>query len=150
VMILTLQSSTFLFYVVTYHFHLRMVCTSPSWFDTQENDLRMRTFQNEANYLQKSWCCRVIMNFVSSHHFANSTVVIMTLFAIKNYHWHICWMTWFIKFVRLSFPYWFWLRGTWSYLCICRRSVLPYTRFCTCPLDYNCVLHILNFTILYL
>jgi hypothetical protein len=27
---LTLQSSTFLFYVVTYHFHLFMVCTSPN------------------------------------------------------------------------------------------------------------------------
>jgi hypothetical protein len=24
------------------------------------------------------------------------------------------------------------LRGTWSYLRICRRSVLPYTRFCNC------------------
>ena len=30
VMILTLQSSTFLFYVVTYHFRLHMVCMSPS------------------------------------------------------------------------------------------------------------------------
>ena len=30
VMILTLQLSTFLFYVVTYHFHLLMVCMSPS------------------------------------------------------------------------------------------------------------------------
>ena len=29
-MILTLQSSTFLFYVVTYHFRLLMVCISPS------------------------------------------------------------------------------------------------------------------------
>jgi hypothetical protein len=64
VMILTLQSSTFPFYVVTYHFHLLMVCTSPSWFDTQEHVLRMRTFQNEANYLQKSWCCKVIMILV--------------------------------------------------------------------------------------
>jgi hypothetical protein len=31
VMILTLQLSTFLFYVVTYHFHLLMVCMSSSW-----------------------------------------------------------------------------------------------------------------------
>jgi hypothetical protein len=30
VMILTLQLSTFSFYVVTYHFHLLMVCMSPS------------------------------------------------------------------------------------------------------------------------
>jgi ribosomal protein L37AE/L43A len=41
------------------------------------------------------------------------------------------------------------LRGTWSYLGICRRSVLPYTRFCNCLLDYDCVLHIVNFAILY-
>jgi hypothetical protein len=26
------------------------------------------------------------------------------------------------------------LRVTWSYLRICRRSVLPYTRFCNCLL----------------
>jgi hypothetical protein len=84
----------------------------------------------------------------------------MTLFSITNYHWHICWMTCFIQFVRLSFPYWvddgwsripdFWLkaarrvwavsrgylllRGTGSYLCICRKSVMPYTRFCNCLL----------------
>jgi hypothetical protein len=43
---LTLQSSTFLFYVVTYHFHLLMVCTSPSWFDTQAHVLRMRKWGN--------------------------------------------------------------------------------------------------------
>jgi hypothetical protein len=35
------------------HFHLLMVCTSPSWFDTQEHVLRMETFQNVAN-LQKN------------------------------------------------------------------------------------------------
>jgi hypothetical protein len=40
--------------------------------------------------------------------------------------------------------------GTWSYLRICRRSLLPYTRFCNCLLDYDCVLHIVNFAILYL
>jgi hypothetical protein len=64
VMILTSQSSTFLFYVVTYHFHLLMVCISPSWFETQEHILPTRTFQNEANCLQKSWCCKVVMNLV--------------------------------------------------------------------------------------
>jgi hypothetical protein len=64
VMILTLQLSTFLFYVVTYHFHLFTVCMSPSWFYTQEHVLRMRTFQNEADYLPISWCCKVIMNLV--------------------------------------------------------------------------------------
>jgi hypothetical protein len=41
-------------------------------------------------------------------------------------------------------------RGTWSYLRICQRSVLPYTRFCNCLLDYDCVLHIVNFAMLYL
>jgi hypothetical protein len=41
------------------------------------------------------------------------------------------------------------LRGTWSYLRICRRSVLPYTRFCNCFLDYDYVWHIANFAILY-
>jgi hypothetical protein len=44
VMILTLQSSTFLFYVVIYHLHLFMECISPSWFDMQELVLRVRNF----------------------------------------------------------------------------------------------------------
>jgi hypothetical protein len=39
-MVLNLQSSTFLFYVVIYHCHLLMVCISPSWFDTQEHVLK--------------------------------------------------------------------------------------------------------------
>jgi hypothetical protein len=47
VMILTLQSLTFPFCLVIYHFHLLMVWISLSWF---EPALRMRTFQNEANY----------------------------------------------------------------------------------------------------
>jgi hypothetical protein len=42
------------------------------------------------------------------------------------------------------------LRGTWSYLRICRRSVLPYTRNCNCLLDYDCVLHIVNFASVYI
>jgi hypothetical protein len=41
------------------------------------------------------------------------------------------------------------LLGTWSYLRICRRSVLPCTRFCNCFFDYGYVLHIVNFDILY-
>jgi hypothetical protein len=41
------------------------------------------------------------------------------------------------------------LRGTWSYLCIFRRSVLPYSRFCNCLLDYGYILHIANFSVLY-
>jgi hypothetical protein len=42
------------------------------------------------------------------------------------------------------------LCGTRSHLRIRRRSVLPYTRFCNCLLDYNCVIHIVNFAILYI
>jgi hypothetical protein len=108
-------SSTFLFYVVIYHFQRLMVCISPRWVDTQEPVLRMRTFQNEAYYWQKSWCCRVIMNFVKKYCFTNSTVAIITLFAITIYHWLICWMICFILFVTLLFPYWLWQR------------VIPYT-----------------------
>jgi hypothetical protein len=53
VMILTLQSSTFLFYVVSYLLHLFMVCISPSWFDMQEHVLRMRTFSKRGKQLTK-------------------------------------------------------------------------------------------------
>jgi hypothetical protein len=42
------------------------------------------------------------------------------------------------------------LLGTWSCLCISRGSVLPYTRFCNCLLDYDFVLHIVNFAISYI
>jgi hypothetical protein len=42
------------------------------------------------------------------------------------------------------------LRDSWSYLCICRRSVLPYTRFCNCLFNYDCVLYMVNFAILYI
>jgi hypothetical protein len=39
------------------------------------------------------------------------------------------------------------LCGPWSYLCNCRRSVLPYTQFCNCLLNYDYVLHVVNFVI---
>jgi hypothetical protein len=39
--------------------------------------------------------------------------------------------------------------GTYSYRCICRRSVLPYTWFCFCLCDYDHVLHIVYLAILY-
>jgi hypothetical protein len=42
-------------FAVIYHFHLLMVCISPSWFDTPEHVLCTRTFQNEENYWQISW-----------------------------------------------------------------------------------------------
>jgi hypothetical protein len=94
---------------------------------------------------------------------------------VTNYHWPICWMICVIQFVRLSFHtalrtdnpvhlistederrVWpvnrgsLLLLGTWSYLRICQRSVLPYTRICNCLLDYDYVLHIFNFAILYI
>jgi hypothetical protein len=54
----------FLFYGVIYHIHLLMVRISLSWFGMQEHVLRKRNFQSEANYWQKRWSCRVIMNLV--------------------------------------------------------------------------------------
>jgi hypothetical protein len=39
---------------------------------------------------------------------------------------------------------------TYMYLCICRGYVLPYTRFCNCLLDYDYVLHNVNFAISYM
>jgi hypothetical protein len=42
------------------------------------------------------------------------------------------------------------LLGTWSYLRISRRFVLPYTRFCNCLFDYDYVLHIVSFAIMYI
>jgi hypothetical protein len=41
------------------------------------------------------------------------------------------------------------IRRPGSYICICWRYMLPYTRFCNCPLDYHYMLHIINFAILY-
>jgi hypothetical protein len=74
-------------------------------------------------------------------------------------------------FVYMVWIYWFWLLifafemwltagdqstrdayfsyAPWSYLCICRESVLPYTQFCICFLDYDCVWHIINFAVKY-
>jgi hypothetical protein len=49
----------FLFYEVICHFHLFIVCTFPSWFDTQDHLLGMITFQRETNYWQKNWCSRL-------------------------------------------------------------------------------------------
>jgi hypothetical protein len=44
------------------------------------------------------------------------------------------------------------LHSALSFLCICRWSVLPHTRFCICFLDYDYmyVWHIVNFAISYL
>jgi hypothetical protein len=83
VIILTLQSSTFLFYVVTYHFRLLYLISTKG---------------ARRVWPVSRWCLLLL--------------------------------------------------GTWSYLRICRRSVLPYTRFCNCLWDYNYVSHI-NFAIFY-
>jgi hypothetical protein len=77
----------------------------------------MKTFQNKANHWKLSWCCRVMMNLVESHYLANSTIVMITLFAFTNYHWSIWGMVCFILFLWLSFPYWLW------------RRVIPFTCF---------------------
>jgi hypothetical protein len=99
------------------------------------------------------------------------------MFAITNYHWLICWMVCFIVFVRLE-GFFFILAlttGNPVYLIPtkvysgCDRSaedayssnhlilpshlsevMLPYTRFRICPLDYDYILHIVRFVILYI
>ena len=135
----------------------------------------MKTFPNEADYLQISWCCKVIMILVWNHHFANSTVVIMTLFAITNYHWPICLVICFIQFVRLSYPYtghddglsripnfdWGRTAGVtgqqrmlthpWHLILPSHLSEVHVALYSiwNCLLDYDYVLHIVNFAILY-
>jgi hypothetical protein len=108
------------------------------------------TFQNEPNYWQKSWCCRIVMNLVSTHHFANSTVPVMTLSPIIITGLYA---EWFVSYSLLDCRFhtsWLWrrvistkgarqvwsvsrgyllLRGTLSYLCIYRGSMLLYTGF---------------------
>jgi hypothetical protein len=58
----------------------------------------------------------------------------MTLTAITNYHWPICWMTCFILCLRLSFPYWFWRQivPNFEYLISIKgaRRVWPVRRGC--------------------
>jgi hypothetical protein len=96
----------------TYWHQVFTQCISPSWFDTEEYALRIVTFQSALNHWQQRWWCRVITNLVlKSNHFANSMVVILTMCAIKNYHWpiYLDWMICFICFVRLLYLYWFFL-----------------------------------------
>jgi hypothetical protein len=57
---LSLQSSTFLFYVVIYYFHLLMVCISPSWFRYPWAYYAYENFWKQGQLLTKHWCCRVI------------------------------------------------------------------------------------------
>jgi hypothetical protein len=100
VMILTLQSSVFIFFAVIHHFHLLMVCISHSWFDTQEQVLCMRTLQNETIYWQK-WL--MLQGYNESRlkssfrkFYGRSNYTLFMLFVITNYHWPICWMICFI------------------------------------------------------
>jgi hypothetical protein len=93
-----------------------VVCVSYSWFGAQsERVLREGIFRGEADGLQVSWCCGIVVGLVWGRHFANSMVAVVTLFAIASYHWPMCWMVCFVRFVRLSFPCWLW------------RRVIPYT-----------------------
>jgi hypothetical protein len=96
------------------------------------------------------------------------TSVVLTILLHLHYYTHWFWLrivpfTWF-GHTDFDYRYLKWgsrrvwpvsrgcllLLSTWSYLCICRRSVLPYTRFCNCLLDYGYVLHIVNSATLYL
>jgi hypothetical protein len=99
---------------------------------------------------------------------------IMTLFAITNYHCPTFWMMCFVQFIndipilvlttcnplyliltKGSRRVWpvsrgcLLLLGTWSYLSICRRSVLPYTRF-VIAFWIMVTFYIVNFAILYI
>jgi hypothetical protein len=53
-------------------------------------------------------------------------------------YWYLKWGSWRVWPVSRGCLL---LRGNWSYLRTYRRSMLPYTRFCNCLLDYEYVLH---------
>jgi hypothetical protein len=94
------------------------MCTSPSWFITQDHVLSMRTFLKQGQlYKEKSWYWRIIINLVWIFNFVHSTVAIMTLFETTSYHWVVLWMICFIPFLKSRFPYWIW------------QQVSPYTKF---------------------
>jgi hypothetical protein len=87
VMILTLQSSYFLFNAVIYHFRLLMLCIF-----SNRTCFAYEDFSKRDKQLTNSWWCKVIMNLVLSHHFANSTVILMTLFATGPYTHTLCYL----------------------------------------------------------
>ena len=142
VMTLTLQSSTFLFYVVMYHYHLLMVCMTLSWFDTQGH--AMRTLKRGQLLTKKLMLQGYNESRLKSSFRKFYGRFIMILFVITNYHLVICWLICFIAFVRLSFSYSIYpvyyvsttvSRRVWpvSRGCLLLHdtwSVLPYTRFC--------------------
>jgi hypothetical protein len=172
VMILTLQSSTFLiFYVLTYHFHLLIVCISPSWFDTAcfayddfSNRGKLLTkklmLQGYIKSRLKSSFCKFYGRYndlfcdfkLSLAHMLNDLFhtlckTVMSILALTTGNPVYIISTEGARRMWPVFKGCLLLRGTWSYLRICRGSVLPYTRFCNCLLhyDYMYVLHIVNF-----
>jgi hypothetical protein len=68
----------------------------------QEHVLCMRIFQSEANYWQKSRCWRVVPKLVFKVISQILRVAVITLFAITNYHWPICWIIRIVSFVWLK------------------------------------------------
>jgi hypothetical protein len=137
----------------------------------------MRIFQNEANNWQKGWCCRVIYNKsrlklsfskfygrynvlfcdykLSLAHMLNDMFHILSYTVVSELALRTGNSVYLIstKDVRRVWPVssgCLLLLGTWSYLCICRGSVLHCTWFCICLLDYDYVWHIVNFAILHL
>jgi hypothetical protein len=164
-MVLILQSTTFLFYVVIYHFHLLMVYVSQLIRYTR-SCITYEDFSNWGKLLTKDLMLQGYNESLLKSSFRKFWGGYIDLVCdITYYHWLICWMICFTFFVRLSFPYLLWwrvipypiyliltkgsrrvwpvsrgcllLHGTGSYLRICRRSELP------CTGDFLCVLWIM-------
>jgi hypothetical protein len=105
------------------------------------------------NYKMKAVCkqdCR-------KTYFGKHYLILQFVTTKLSFDWHEAQYICLIGLISTKDSRWVWpvsrwcllLRFTRSYLCICRGSVLLYTRFCNCLLGYNCVLHIVNFAILY-
>jgi hypothetical protein len=80
---LTLQSPTFPFCIVIYHFHLLMMCIS-KLIRYEKACFAYVNFSKRGHPLTKKLMLKGYNEY--RLHFANSTVAIMTLFAITNYH----------------------------------------------------------------
>jgi hypothetical protein len=104
VMSLTLQSSTFLFYLVAYHFHLLIVCISPAASIHKSMFWLWGLFKTRHTTVKKVDVAR--LSWISFTVIISQ--ILITLFAITNYHIPLWWMICFIQFLRLSFPYWLW------------------------------------------
>jgi hypothetical protein len=163
-----MQSSTFLFYVVTYHFHLLVDSIRKSMFAYED-------FSKRGNLLTKKMMLhgynesRLKSSFCKFYGRYNDLVCDYKLsqaHMLNDLLHTICWTVISTLTLTTGNPenlistkgarrVWRVSRGclllldTWSYLRICRRSVLPYTRFFNCLLNYDYVLHNVNFAILY-